>query len=399
MFWSPSLYGEWLLLSTVTGYISVSDVGIISVSQNEIDAECALENFAQANTIYWTSLAVLVAFLFLICTASLLIAFFPPTGLFDAFHMLTSAEIRAVVAILILDAAIVLLFNLHTGLLRSISRYSASIYWLTAARISGLGATLLAVVGRGSPTQVAAASLVVHLVIFTIFGIFAMPQLKWMKSVPRLKLSEFFRLFRLSLTYFLFALANAIYLQGAVVLIGLRFGPNEVAMFSTMRTFTRFIPTFVGILGRSSWSTIARLTALSQSAELRRIAKNILVLTPALTALTVLPYLLIGQQVFSLWTKAKFEFDHHLFLAMIISSCIIAFYTSVEVFILSTNKHAIYSFVFLLTSILGLAVGYLLLPVLGMLSMPVSFSASNVCALFYCLFWIYKRVFSRASPT
>lgn len=85
----------------------------------------------------------------------------------------------------------------------------------------------------------------------------------------------------------------------------------------------------------------------------------------------ILGYLAFGEIVYAFWTGGNLEFDRNLFIPMLMNSAAIALHTSFEVFALATNRVATYSLFFLTTSIIQVAIGWMLFDIFGPSSFPI----------------------------
>ncbi len=370
--WGVQLYGEWLVLYTIPGYLALADLGVISVANNRIDALCARRRYAHASRIYFTATSLLLAFF---AAATILLgglAFVLQDELLDIFVTIAHDQIPVVTAVLFADALIGLFFNHHAALFRSVKRYDLMVYWQTTARLLSLGGLAIAALAGAGPLEAALAMLALRILAMAAMALHLTRLLNWMKwRWMKLSTSEAKKLLGLSSTFMVLPISNMLYLHVSTLIVGVYFGAAAVAGFSVLRTFTRLIPQFVGIAGRSVWSEAAQTNAHHDKVAMARLVRGVTWSTLGLSAGSVLAYIFVGQWFFEIWTQGNVPFDPNLFAAFVINAAFIAIYSSLEVFVLATNTHTNYALLFLASIIAQLFTAWVSLPIFEEVSFPL----------------------------
>lgn len=372
--WGPQLFGEWLLLITIPGYLAISDLGVVTVANNRIDRLIALNRTLRANNVFATSNAILTAFFvsFAIILSGLAIVFDNIIST-NFFRIISDTDLIVTCLLLAFDSYISLSLNHNASLFRSISQYSRSINLQTANRTIPSMALLLGSTLTQSTVIAAALMLFTRMVLATFSFYLIYISIPWLeKKHFRICKRTQRILIKLASSFILLPASNAIYLQATSTLIGFQFGAAYLAVFNTLRTFTRLIPQFVSILGRSLWAEISsKGKAASRNADFAQISRHLTWNSIIAIAIAFVLYILFGEIIFERWTRSALKFDLPLFIALLANACAIAFYTSLEVILIASNTHRRYAIRFFTLMLGQIAFGYLFSIEFGAISYPV----------------------------
>lgn len=370
--WGSSVYGEWVILSTIPGYLALSDMGIITTAGNRIEFYCTKKQFLPACRVYATSLLLLG--IITVCGGALLFTLwiFASNWIMGLFEQHGAITVAAALAALYLDTMLALFFNHSSSLYRTIKRYDWTVCWQSACRAVPYsvlcGAALSGIGMLGAICWMLAARLLLSIALVADVA----HRMDWIRaSWMKAQKSQLSNLVYSSIGFVALPVSNIVTLHTTTILVAAATTPTTVALYSSIRTLTRFIPQIVSIAGRSVWSESARAFAAQDAIALHSMAKMVRARTCALTMVAILGYLAFGEIVYAFWTGGNLEFDRNLFIPMLMNSAAIALHTSFEVFALATNRVATYSLFFLTTSIIQVAIGWMLFDIFGPSSFPI----------------------------
>ncbi|WP_162893947.1 hypothetical protein, partial [Acinetobacter soli] len=370
--WGGELYGEWIILYTIPGILSLTDLGIISSSNNKIDELCVTGKYLSANKIYFSSLVALFLISVFVILFSVILWMVFERNITSMFHILEVNEIRSILFYLILDSLLIILFNHNTGLYRSIDSFQNTTNWQTIGRIIPLLIFCFSAVLFKEIIISVLVMLISRLLIVFMMIVDLRKKIYWIKKDwLRTNRKEVKKIFSSSLGFLSLPISNIITLQLTIILIAMLSNPLMVATFSALRTFTRLIPQFVSIVGKSLWSEISKANALSDFVNLKIMFKKTLLYTLTLSFLLLFGYLIFGEWFFKLWTNSKLNFNQEIFFALLIQAVFIGLYTSLEVFILATNNVNLYAQVFFVISLLQIIMAWLFLDSFDIAGFPI----------------------------
>lgn len=270
--WGSERYGGWLVLYAVPSYLTLTDLGFTSVAKNQMVIHVAKADRTGVLRVYHSVFALLLVATAVILGACILGV--ESVSLTTTFALGPLSESEAKQTILFLVGSVVcyqFLLLLGSGV-RASGRPAAEVIAAATARLlEGVATVAVALV----TTRVELAALAVLITrIGMVIGVWT-----WLRIVaPELRLGlknarldEIRRMANPSFSYMLLGLAQAIAIQGPIVLLGALATTQETVLFSTSRTLARmgtsaanlvnfsFAPEYSRMHGEGNRSAFARL--------------------------------------------------------------------------------------------------------------------------------------------
>lgn len=364
--WGIQLYGEWLLLSAFSAYLSLADVGLCSVVANEMTMRVADGDEQSAIELYQSTWVLLSAITVVagLATVSILPAL--PVGHWLSLEKLPDASADAILVALGLATLLKLQLGVLSAGYRCSGHYAEAQLFSAVLRLLEFAAISLIAVGGGGPTAAAFAMLALTLALGVLFWWRLRVIAGWLElGVRHARLARIQRLIRPALAYFGFPVGTALSLQGMVHLIGASLGAAAVVTFSTTRTLTRLAFQVLNIVVYSFQPEISMAFGagdLPLARHLHRQACRISLWTvvPVLVALQV-----AGPTIVRVWTRGRVTCDPvllALLLAVVLANTL--WYAS-SVVPQATNRHERLAWRYLIASALAVGVAWLIVPWLG----------------------------------
>lgn len=354
-YWSSGLYGEWLALSAVVGYLATLDLGmnmgaVTRLTQAYARADSADYRRAQ-RTAFTFYLGVAVS-------ASALLAVIVVTA--PVREWLGLVELSAGDAawtLWVLGCAV--MWSMVGGFVAAAYRSTgdlATSQWIeNGQRVLVLAGTVVALVRGGGPVALAWLQLGV-LVGVTLFIVWRLR--RWRRDlVPSVGGWDWAMLRTLlgpSLFFVLVVAANAITLQGSVILVSATLGGVAVAIFVTSRTLANVVRQFVNSLVISVLPELTRLDARGEVGSLRAAHSLMVTITSAGCVAFGAALWWEGVDLITVWTRGALAADVttlRLLLVLLVlqSPWIVSF-----AFVAASNRHARASTAALVSSLVGL---------------------------------------------
>jgi len=370
--WSTGVYGEWMALSAVVAYFSVTDLGMNSAAANATTAAYArgdlgryryLQGSAMA---FYVGMALSVSLLFGILTAVLPlpawigIRHIPPT---------VAAWVTWVLALRIL-------WQMPAGQLGSIYRSTgnlAATQWFWNLQAMGLLAvTVTVLLLHGG---------VLRLALWGVAPMMAVTAGVWFslrRSHPELipKLSEariagLRELLSPSLLFGLIMLSMALTLQGPVLLVSKALGGTAVALLVTTRTLANVVRQVEGSVQNALWPELTRLDAVRAESALRLGHRLLIIGSVALSAAFAGALWFEGASVMAVWTRGKLTEDVWLLRSFLVAAVLQAPWLASATFMMASNRHRRLAHSYFISAVLTLAAIAVLLSPCGLLAVPL----------------------------
>ena len=385
--WGVQGFGAWLLLFTLPSALAIGDLGLIVAGTNEMTAAAALGNTGLAARIYCVLWRVALAFGVVI--ASILSFVFLvawPDALAFA-HNVSNGQEKLVFALLLVYGIAALLNQAIASVYRAVDAFAlGGIFFVTVCLLEGIVALSAAWMGTG-PLGVAFAYAAVRSVGTIAQVIFILRIATWLKGGhSRFDVSVARMLLRPGLAALVYSVANAVTLQGSVLVIGVFGGTASVPAFTTVRTLSRTALQFVARLSVASMHRYTTHNAVGNEAEKTRLMIVNLLLPLLILAPWAILLMIFGQSFVMAWTGSKIQpsltLTGLLALAMLFSGG----WNPLSNLILAVNRHAAFTWFYFAASCVTVAAGAIGVTHFGATGMGAALAIQE----FTMVIWVWR---------
>ncbi len=365
-YWGVALYGEWLILSSIPAYLSLSDIGFASVAANDMtmrmaqgDKQGALEVY-QSIWIFICTVSIVVG-----SALALIIYTFPLHGLFSITHI-SSEHTQLVLIVLMLYVLIGLQVGVLSAAFRSVGQYAYGTIMNNTVRLAEWIISMLALVLGASVVVIALVTLVVRLAGLIITWIVFSNLEPWLnlgfKAASVKKIRE---LLKPAVAFMAFPLGLALSLQGMVLVIGVTLGSSAVVIFSAYRTLTRLLVQIITMINQAVWPEISAAYGAGNVDLVNQLHRKGSSVTFWIALVAVGTLGLFGEWIIGIWTHHTFEQNHTLLLLMLATIFLNVLWQTSWVVLMATNEHKKISMVFIVSAAGALILSAMLIPKLG----------------------------------
>ena len=357
--WGLKSYGVWVMLSTIPSYLIMADIGLSAAAANDMTASFARGDRNSTLSTYQALRAFGIGLAAtMLVVAAMVLWVIAPRAL-DGVQVLAGGHARAVVLMLVAYGALGLLNGINSGGFRALGLYSLSSV-VYASLLAIETALVIAVVASGGGIFAAALTyLAVRSLGSIVVGVALFRAAPWLTTWRwRSSFSELRRLARPAVAVMALPAAQAISIQGTVLVIGFVLGSAAVPAFTAVRTVSRvaiqatlivnhgLLPSFTAADAVGDKRVLDKLTLMSVAASLGF----------GLPAFLLLPA--FGGWFVSFWTRGVVHADFWLLVVMAGTLLLGSFWTPLSNLVLAINKHEQFTWYYLAMSLaaLGLSV-------------------------------------------
>lgn len=378
--WGPHLYGEWLIMSAVPTYLSISDIGFGSVAGNDMtiravrgDYDGALESF-QSVWLFMNLISLLVGLI------AWCIIFTAPIPQWLHVSLLSASQSRWVLAILSVYALGTLQGSILLSAFRSDGQYSFGVSCLNGVRLlenAGMLVSLLWL--HASPVSIALAGAAVRVGgTALVFGLLS-HKVPWIRlGFARATFLRIKDLTRPATAFMAFPAGNALSIQGMTVLIGVTLGPVAVATFTPMRTLSRFAYQIIDSIKNAVWPELSAAYGAENWPLARRLHRSCCQLALWLAIASVVGLGIAGPFIFGIWTKNRVRMDVPCFWILLIVVVASSLWNTSSAVSIAANLHERVAMQYLAGTAGSLFLAYLLMPRLQMAGAALALLAADV---------------------
>ncbi len=358
-FWDAARYGKWVILTAVPTYFAMSDGGIVPVAANKISILQAGGNTSQADVVFQSALALVVAAILLIGAGSALVLASLSGDVLDS-------DSRLALWLLIVGTLFSLTGGLFDAGFRAFGSYAHGVLYANGIRVLEFLGLAIGLQIAGTFTAVALGMLAGRSAgLLYVAGVCRrrFPELKW--TVVRASKKELRALLQPALTFMAFPLGNGITIQGITLIVGAQFGTVVVAVFNTYRTMSRLVLQTTATFCNAVWAEFSRIYGAGEAALLRRVYRRAMLIGAAISLALSVAMVPAAPPLLKLWTHGKIGFDRPLFLLFALATLVGGIAYLPRVLLLATNSHSRLGVAYVGLATIGAVAAYFAVKFLG----------------------------------
>lgn len=355
--WGEARYGSWLLLSVLTTYLTLSELGFAQAATNDMTVSMSRGQSDQARRTFHSLLMLCLGISGLVIGIGGMLA-----GLSDLTQLLnlrgiSELEAKVVTMILAVQTAFAILGGGLSGALRAEGRFATMSTLNNSARLAeGLACLGTALAGGGVIGAAVAMFVARGVSIGLLFGLLLRGSPVFRPGFREARLEELRRLAGPSLAFMAFPLGNALMIQGALTLIGIRF-PAAVVLFATSRTLARLGATVLGSVNHAFLFDYGRTLGTGDRLGFLRLFRlNGMLILGGLIAYAF-AMLTVGPAFYVHWTAGEVTLDLTLLVLLIALSASETLWACLQTPLIAVNAHAWVAIAYLAGAAVTLGIG------------------------------------------
>jgi O-antigen/teichoic acid export membrane protein len=378
--WGAAKYGDWLLLSAIPSYLTLSDLGLGDASGSEMSMRVAAGDREAALQAFQSSWVLVTGVSFAILSVALLLVWWIPWQGWLKLSSVSSRQAAEVISVLGAYVVISQQNGIAESGYRSDGHFASGAFWMTLLRLAEVVAATIVAVAGGRFLAVAAGYLVVrtlgtvgymlllrHLSPWIRFGI---GHARW-KTIRQMAAPAF--------GFMAIPVGYALSLQGFTIAIGAMLGPIAVVSFSTLRTLSRVSLQLTVVIKHALWPELSRAFGAGDVSLARRLHRHACQASLAISALGCLSLWLVGPYIYRLWIRQNISFDaacFHVLLLVVIANSL---WDTSSVIPMSTNSHCRIAVIYSGVTALSLGLACVLMPAFGTVGAALAVLAADGC--------------------
>ena len=356
--WGEVRYGEWLTLSAMAAQIALVDFGVQTYVVNRLNQSYAKGELGEYTRILHSALywSLCVSAIALVVTAGAI--FLLPINSWFSLELTGQSVVTTVGSLLALQVVASIPHGLITGIYRTVGEFPTGTMIYNLQRVVFFALTGAALLLGGGLIHVAAAQLL-PLLLGVSYALWDLrrrhPNISIGVSQRESGLAQSF--LGPSSLFFLIRGSQAASIQGTTLIVSAFFGSAAVALFVTLRTLCNLVRQISNSLITALWPELTSLEASGDFDTLRFVfhLANKVITSICLAAAIFL--FAAGQDLVALWTNGEVSYQAGLMNALLVMLVLQTPWLLSSTFLMATNRHKLVSTCYILSSLLGLALG------------------------------------------
>jgi O-antigen/teichoic acid export membrane protein len=352
--WGATLYGEWLLISSIPAYLAMADMGVGTAAGNEMTMQAGSGQWAKAQATYKGAMRVAAFAALATLLAGLALSGLALLGSWPQAAHMGTATTAGVMLCLTFHVMLGFFGTVVSAGYRAVNANATGIMWGNAGRLLEACITATLLVSKEGPLVLCACLLGARAAMLALQARALQqlaPQLFQPQAPTDKQLAK--RLLRPSLAFMAMPLGNALALQGPLLILGSLSTPDIVATFAAMRTLARVPIQLANSLNASIWPEISKAWGEQNMARIRALHRKAWGLTFAFAMAALAGQCLLGEWVTRLWLGPEHH-DPLVLNALAVAAALSATWNVSSVALVAVNAHARFSMVYIGVNALAL---------------------------------------------
>lgn len=364
--WGAPRYGEWVALSALVGFLTLTDIGVQPHVVNQMTAAHARGDHDE----FLTQLHSAFRLQSLLVTALLLLGA-GVTALLPIqrwYGVATASRLEVYLTVVLLGAE--LLLGVVTGPIggayRATGRFARGALVNLAHRVLFFGGQLGLMLAGAGFAAVALARVALSLLITAWLVLDLGQTLPWF-SMSKLRgdLRTGLKMLGPASLFVLTGLADYLTLQGTVLVVQSLAGGAEVTQLTTQRTMVNMGRMIASQLPIVLWPEITAMSARGEQDKLLRVHRSMAKMVAFMVGALLFALLPLGRIVYSLWTLRSLSFDPSLYGIMAAQTIAWGVWSSSSTVLVATNRQRRLASFLIANAALTIALAVVLVPRLG----------------------------------
>jgi O-antigen/teichoic acid export membrane protein len=384
--WGVARYGDWLLLSAIPSYLTLTDLGFGDASGSEMAMNVAANDRRRALETFQSSWVLVSAVSFVMLLLAGAAAWQIPWQKW--LHLSTISNSQAAAVMIALAAYVVV--SQQNGItesgFRADGNFATGTFFLTILRLSEVVAATLVALFGGSLLGVGCTYLAVRSLGSIAYVLLLRRRSPWIHyGAQHARLATIKRLAAPAFGFMAFPVAYAVSLQGFTLLIGAMLGPIAVVSFSTLRSLSRVSFQIIGVIKVALWPELSRAFGEGNISLARKLHRHACQASLALSICGGVLMALVGPFIYEQWIRQKVAFNAPCFYLLLMVVITNSLWDTSSVIPMSVNGHCRIAVLYIGAGLLSLLLARILIPHLGVAGAAAALLATDALMTGYVL--------------
>lgn len=358
VYWGNDLYSDWIVISALTAFFGMSDIGLNSVIQNRFSISYAQGDLKQCKSLLVNNVAIIII-IGAICIISSItyVSFFDITDQLG-LCTLTRTEGSLVFVLLLCQIFIQMLSGIENAIFKATHNASVAVYYDQVTKFVIFVITFACLLIGCNMVILCITICLPNILLIAIKHINAQKHFKWRFSFTLSDFKQLREILPQSVAYMSFPISNAILLQGFTLLVNKFWGSDTVVLYNTTRTMCNFIKTFLATILNSVWPEFSIAYGKRDYITMRRLYSKSMKASFILSVLISIFLLIAGPFIYTIWTHGTVQFSYPLVTAFLVVLVVNTMWNTGCVALLATNNHVRFGIIDLCLTVTALIVAY-----------------------------------------
>lgn len=354
IYWGTEVYSDWIILSAVTTFFTMSDLGLNNVTCNMFCICYAQNNTEKCQSLLFNNYFLVITLGFIITIFVFLSGYIFDYNRLLGLHSISSNEASYILTLLIAQVFLGMLCTIPDAIYNANHLASKAIYLNNGYKLICSVIILIGILIDLSVSTIVTLNLLPPLLL--LLYKYTNTQKLFHNNTDKqnfdYKLLK--DIIKPSLYYMSFPFGNMIIFQCFTLLVNSFFGDSVLILFNTTRSLVNFIRTIIQTITAAVKPEFSLAYGRMDYQYMQKIYHHILLICFLLSIGICIFLLIFGPSIYNFWTSGKINFEYSLMIALFLSMIFNSIWEASGAVLMSTNNHIGLGKVYIISSILSL---------------------------------------------
>ena len=359
-FWGTDLYSDWIVISAISSFFMLSEVGINSIVQNRFVIKYSQNDIRECQALLNCNLIIITGlFVLSIIGALIYLDFY---DIKSNLHLVSISKTEAskVFIFLLIQVFALMYMGVPNSIFRAFQKNYLAVFIDHIARLSWVIVTMVCIISNTSIVLMSALLSIPYVILFFVKFFITQKYFKIKLGLAGITIRLLREIFLLGAGFLSFPLANAILLQGFTLIVNKYFGSSSVVLYNTTRTMCNFIKTLLNSIQNSVWPEYSIAYGLKNIDRMKYLYYKAIRISFVLSLIISAVLLLVGPIIYNIWTSNMVHFSYSLMCSFLVVLIVNTLWNTGSVVLLSTNNHSQFGLLNIISTSVALVVAIIL---------------------------------------
>lgn len=361
-YWGVELYADWIALTAITSFFSMSDIGLNTVTANQYSMFYSKSQFSECNSLLANNfLLILIMWsLSLLCCA--VIMNIVEIGNVMNLHVVSSKIGSIVLLLLISKIYISMLGSVYAAIYRARSVAYKTFFISNTVRLIDALTLLLGILFKMDLIFISFLYCMTSILQLLFYSLDTSFRYKVNINIKKINLQLFKSLLLPSLSFMSFPLGYAIIMQGNTLIVNKYFGADCVVLYNTTRTICNFLKVVPNAIKNATWPEFTIAYAKKNTNRMKQLYQKTIFISLTFVVLSSVFLLICGDYIYQIWTNNAVTFSFSLMFAYMTTIFFNSIWETSGMTLMATNKHTKLGILFVLFSAISFFLALIIAP-------------------------------------
>ena len=338
-YWGIELYADWIALTAISSFFSMSDIGLNTVTANQYSICYNNKNKKKCNSLLANNIILNLSIGVLCLIIGTIVFKIIDIKNVMNLRIISSQTGYAVLFLLISKIFISMLSSVYTAIYRAKSMAYKTFFISNTSRLFDALILLVGILLNLNIALIAFLYCIPSILQFFYYAIDSR-----LRYNTKIHFRAFdFQLFKdiliPSVSFMSFPLGYAIIMQGFTLIVNKFFGAESVVLYNTTRTICNFLKVVPNAIKNATWPEFTIAFAKSNTLRMMNLYKKTIILSLSFVIVAAIILLTFGDVIYQIWTKNAVEFNFLLMLTYMTSIFFNSIWETSGMALMATNRH------------------------------------------------------------